>query len=857
VGVIAKRLCILFFVISTDTMAQSRCPEKYLSPHVDENGNGILQCKELGDDKLQWIIDQPQVGKTLTEYPQITFEKGQTVIVSASGSVNVSHDKHRTDWRDYINPEGGGVDRHFHGLIWIPGARIMQDGRLLAVPVGTVPVRIGSVAGSTGKKETTEPEELIIDEPPPGIVPTLRLGYEGAIDRHAWCYLQGTCRTDYPSDPYPKPETSDNKCDRNAKVVVTIATYPAHTSDTAVSSAEVEKDPQASSYGVPASNPARTLKPFDVVSNRVDENGFLFAPQWFNTRTSGDITTLGISDECENFPYKRWWNIYHGTYSPCTQQASYDVPKILTECLLAPGFGQFHGHVNWAPATFVGKLEFQDVSADKDVDLQLQTIADRIIRFPGNKDFGKIGPILTKDSQGSAEYKNSLWLEFATYETTRNFQPPWKTIMFPIGSKALKDLKKEYDNKTAIVTGLLDLDCVHECHTELHPVFAMAIRKKSESEPDVASNDSWAIFVRNAGNEGDCSLDEHYLDRNGYTFFLPAPPGAVRGTPTVTHPNDAFRSNEVGLTWSLERSTDPRSNGVLLKFSFTPTEPACRLIHKGEMVHVSGELHLDWKNASSSEAFQPCEAPNGADTPESELIAAQSDKNEVCRIDRATQEKLERENCTISPHDNVLGASDDFEKSQNEWSAFHRQRQNRPDLSLPTIASQLGDLLGSDIGLFEEALLYNKTSQIQPNFGGRVGIIQTPLGSVEIDGAPGFSRTVKSTNGQNLSVKISDWMAGLKVQFNQQLGMFVEAKGGEIYRSASSGYASTPDFNNFHGHDPIFLAGGGIQPGANVLAKGTKITLRISVDYMRITGTGENMVRITIGPQFQIHRRSE
>lgn len=604
-------------------------------------------------------------------------------------------------------------------------------------------------------------------------------------------------------------------------------------------------------HGAAVSNPARTLKPFDVVSTELDENGFLFAPQWVNTSPTGDMTRLNVSDECHNFPYKQWWNVYRGIRSPCTQQASYDVPKILTECLLAPGFGQFHGHVNWVPATFVGKLQFQDVSADKDVDLQLQTIGDRIVRFPGNKDFGKIDPILTKDSQISAEYKNSLWLEFATYETTVNFQLPWHKIV--AHNKAFG----EYNDRTAIVTGLLDLDCVHDCHTELHPVFAMAVRENLESSPNIAKRDPWAIFVRDAGNEGDCSQDEHYLDRNGYTFFLPARPGASQGTPTVSNFNDAFRSNEPGLTWSLERSPEPGSNGVLLRISFTPTSMACQLIHNGEMVHVSGEVHLDWTNPSLPQTPSTFEDGKATGTSQAELNIPQEESFPVNRIDRASQDRLEHDNCVVSLHDQATGkgSSDDFEQSENHWSMEHTK--NPPEHSLPTIFSQMGDFLGSDIGLFEEALLYNKTSQIQPNVGARYALIQTPLGNIEVDGSPGFSRSVRSTNGQNLSVRVSDWMAGLKVQFTSQLGMFVEAKGGDIYRSASLGYATTPDFKNFHGHDPIFLVGGGIQPGATAVAKGTKITLRISVDYVRVTGTGENMIRITIGPQFQIHRRGE
>jgi hypothetical protein len=68
------------------------------------------------------------------------------------------------------------------------------------------------------------------------------------------------------------------------------------------------------------------------------------------------------------------------------------------------------------------------------------------------------------------------------------------------------------DGSYAIVTGLMGLDCEHSCSTELHPVWAMAVRVKSDPADVV-----WAIFVRNWGNEGFCSQDQHYLDLIGGT----------------------------------------------------------------------------------------------------------------------------------------------------------------------------------------------------------------------------------------------------------------------------------------------------------------------------------------------------
>jgi hypothetical protein len=48
----------------------------------------------------------------------------------------------------------------------------------------------------------------------------------------------------------------------------------------------------------------------------------------------------------------------------------------VTECTFAPGLGQLHRHVNWTPATFVGKLTWRERSADQDQDLQLKTLSD-------------------------------------------------------------------------------------------------------------------------------------------------------------------------------------------------------------------------------------------------------------------------------------------------------------------------------------------------------------------------------------------------------------------------------------------------------------------------------------------------
>jgi hypothetical protein len=60
------------------------------------------------------------------------------------------------------------------------------------------------------------------------------------------------------------------------------------------------------------------------------------------------------------------------------------------------------------------------------------------------------------------------------------------------------------DGQQAIVTGLIGIDGVHGGYSEIHPVYAMAIMTS-----DTGSDQTWAFFIRNMGDEGECSSDIH------------------------------------------------------------------------------------------------------------------------------------------------------------------------------------------------------------------------------------------------------------------------------------------------------------------------------------------------------------
>jgi hypothetical protein len=824
---------VLLIFVGSRCFAQ--CTPDHLSHFERAIGQTYLRCDSNGRT-LRWTITRPDVTKQLTEYRDITFSPGDQVLVSAEGCVNVARDPNRHDWRRYVDPEGSDTDRHFHGLIWIPGASVRDNSQLLVTAAGTAPVRISSVSGPKG--DSSNVELLTIQAPPQGILPTLRLGYEVDYDRT-------DKRGVRPVFAYTRAEEGrrDEIRDRASENSSVARSGQCKGESTAAVSILIRRTPQTSQieFGPAATEarPTRSLLPFDPVSLRTDENGFMLSPLWYGNLGRPDTSSLEVVDDCKNFEYKNWLFVRYGVKSPCAQAASFDVPPgLFTECTLAPGFGQLHGHVNWVPATFAGKLVWKERSADGDQDLQLKTLSnyDRSERFAGVNDFGRVGGIITRDSQTISDYRDAVWLEFASYETLQ-ISDKHDTYVFPRpdGYGNWEDLLRRSEGHTAVFTGLLDLDCVHECHTELHPVLALALRTEDET---IAANrvfdeDSWAIFVRSSGNEGDCSADAHYLDRDSYAFFLPAPKFATRRIPQVKNPDTAFTASDAGITWSISAPPDADGPGALIRFSFAPA--ACSQVHAGRNpVRLAGTIHLDWNVNHNDPSPSATTFPAA---PGHRVIFNDSAEQLTCQANS----------------DNVV--SDDLTESEKRSVEIHR---NNPSCKSPhCLASALGEFFQPrEFGVFPDILLYNKTSQIQINPGLRYSVVQTSLGSFEVDGSPGLSRSVRSTNGTSLTERTSNFLYGLKLRFPSALNVFGEAKGGMVFRSASQGYRSTPDFADFRGHDALFLIGGGIEPGKPTRTFGLDISIRVSADYIHLPGTGEHMVRLTIGPQFQIPRRS-
>jgi hypothetical protein len=141
-----------------------------------------------------------------------------------------------------------------------------------------------------------------------------------------------------------------------------------------------------------------------------------------------------------------------------------------------------------------------------------------------------------------------------------------------------------------IATGLLGLDCQHACHTELHPLYALAMNVPwTPAPPDSAeaSREHWVFFVRNAGTEGDCGEHTHRLvaanpGQEGYNLRLPAPNQQI--VSATLHTDSYILGYGYGI--ALTSVIFVKGQGLYFTFSF-PRQDANDVL-------IEGDLDIEW-----------------------------------------------------------------------------------------------------------------------------------------------------------------------------------------------------------------------------------------------------------------------
>jgi len=368
-----------------------------------------------------------------------------------------------------------------------------------------------------------------------------------------------------------------------SRAVIGISTQvsPVQPGDTVVIATGIYPEPivlgkplRIQAEGGPVTIGPRSLWPLDVVAQGVDDNGLPLNPKWGSQVNSG---ALPDPEACKN-------NNYPPSNSACTHQPTdYDLGNSASAltCYLA-GHG---GHVNWFGCTYRGTVVWDGHSCpacDDDYQMNLQ---------PENS------AGLTINNAGVIE------CEFDSDETIDKFQlanlPWWQTFKGAVdadGCAGCEDLVPGFGDQGpyphghyatqmmggtngvfAIVSGLMGLDCGHSCQSELHPVYALAMNV----QPSIA-DDLWVFFVRNWGDEGFCSSDQHYLGlpNDTYTFRLPWKPGATSVSVTSQAFYPYHNQNPPPVVTSVA------GQGVFVTFKLDPPR------QDGSM--WDGELHLQW-----------------------------------------------------------------------------------------------------------------------------------------------------------------------------------------------------------------------------------------------------------------------
>jgi hypothetical protein len=219
--------------------------------------------------------------------------------------------------------------------------------------------------------------------------------------------------------------------------------------------------------------------------------------------------------------------------------------------------GSVHGHIDWGPATFDGTLRFSDSNAvgsddgprgpsflkilpigDGDLDFMLEPLDGQAGLLAGNRTASHVG-MLGNDG---------LTIEMNLPEVLDPISgsPFWSSFAqhLPQYARRVQTLPP----MPAIVIGLFGIDTKHLSHTELHPVYGLAVETQNTASVRV-----WDVFARNWGYEGSCSSALHVLEQGDeparqLTFTL-------AGSQGYTPDMQASYGNDAG-SWSVAGSPE-------------------------------------------------------------------------------------------------------------------------------------------------------------------------------------------------------------------------------------------------------------------------------------------------------------
>lgn len=381
----------------------------------------------------------------------------------------------------------------------------------------------------------------------------------------------------------------------------------------------------------PSPNPktAFALVPqqFNPTAPQGDANCLLQNPQWQWQIDAAAAGLTGLASFPDSIESREGLGCRKKDFSDCVGDSEPPwldpTPVLCPMCFLGSKRDyRIHGHVNWFPATYTGKICFHNFSfPDMDYTFSLQPDGNAgltrwnhpSIPHPKKPEpdpkYAKCGP----DHNQPCDPK-VIHVEFDSRETIERFvSDGWNAIKdhaSPCKFQKFKSCKpelarKDIELKQAVVVGLVGLDSEHAIYSELHPVYAMAVQM-SDMRPDGSwlDDDKWLVFARDRGNEGACSSGQQFeifnLRQPGtLQLLIPAPKNRIVTGVSFTGNTQFFTNNSssVTATYYDHLFADPayttNNSGVLLSFDLRGCPP-----EDGEPCSplIEGEIHLKWES---------------------------------------------------------------------------------------------------------------------------------------------------------------------------------------------------------------------------------------------------------------------
>ena len=433
------------------------------------------------------------------QYNGIVIHPGDQIRIQAGGCVQTGGGG--KTWKRYVDPLGDDADNRYYGTISIPSGSVKAlrwSDPNLEVPVETCM----STEPLLPLRNFVLQDNTVINV--------------GAIPSEGVPLILGYSDDDYSGNGYDDPDPGDPvQCDASQ------SGPPAWIRLTITS-------------GSPQERCTPRPLPFDVVSSVApftDSNEYPLNPEWGWQQTQ-DFTA-------DDSP------LYNRYLPNETSQPTYtdNVNNMMIGPVPAPGvaavvqfFGLCHpesaqpinllpdGHTNWTEATFTGYAAWNDHSwSDDDYNILIFT---HDVCDPNKKT--QLCPYTTSEwAAGSTKADpeegatHQLLLEFDSDETIDHFEKDDNWQLFrdkvdhsnsPLAGQQ-SPAQQFIDAHDIVALGLFGTDDVHG-DAELHPVHALAIDVSTEDDYRSRTR-RWMYFIRDYGNEGFCSSQQHFIGAEG------------------------------------------------------------------------------------------------------------------------------------------------------------------------------------------------------------------------------------------------------------------------------------------------------------------------------------------------------